>query len=126
MGKFHELNVKNHLQFGFKEKLGCSHAIFALRQCVEYFVTRGSTVIMAALDAMKAFDRVNHIKLFEVMYDIGISVHVIRLLMNWYSKIMIVVKWMDSYSSFCSLKSGVRHCLTYIAYELSVKFVVRV
>jgi len=37
---------------------------------------------MAALDAKKAFDRVNHIKLFEVMYDIGISVHVIRLLMN--------------------------------------------
>ena len=27
MGKFHELNVKNDLQFGFKEKLGCSHAI---------------------------------------------------------------------------------------------------
>ena len=31
-----------------------------------------------------------------------------KLLMNWYSKIMITVKWKDSYSSFCSLKSGVR------------------
>ena len=108
MGKFHELNVKNDLQFGFKEKLGCSHAIFALRQCTEYFVSRGSNVFMAALDAKKAFDRVNHIKLFHLMCDIGVPVHIIRLLMNWYSKIMIIVKWKDSYSSFCSLKSGVR------------------
>ena len=96
------------MQFGFKEKLGCSHAIFALRQCTEYFVSRGSTVFMAALDAKKAFDRVNHIKLFHLMCDIGVPVHIIRLLMNWYSKIMIIVKWKDSYSSFCSLKSGVR------------------
>ena len=35
------------------QKLGCSHAIFALLQCVEYFVSRGSTVFMAALDARK-------------------------------------------------------------------------
>jgi len=65
MGKFHELNVKNDLQFGFKETLGCWRAIFALRQCTEYFVSRGSTVFMAALDAKKAFDRVNHIKLWQ-------------------------------------------------------------
>ena len=65
MEKFHELTVNSDLQFGFKEKLGCSHAIFALRQCVEYFVARGSTVFMAALDARKAYDRVNHTELFH-------------------------------------------------------------
>ena len=52
---------------------------FALRQCTEYFVSRGSTVFMAALDAKKAFDRVNHIKLFHLMCDIGVPVHIIRL-----------------------------------------------
>ena len=62
------------------------HAIFALRQCVEYFVSRGSTVFMAALDARKAFYRVNDIKLFHLLCDAGIPVHIIRLLMNWYSK----------------------------------------
>ena len=30
---------------------------YVLRECIEYFVTRGSTVFMAALDAKKAFDR---------------------------------------------------------------------
>ena len=81
IGRFHELNVKNDLQFGFKENLGCSHAIFALRQCTEYFVYRGSNVFMAGLDAKKAFDRVNHIKLFHLMCDIGVPVHIIRCLL---------------------------------------------
>jgi len=38
----------------FKKDLGCAHAIFALRQCVEYFVSRDSSVFMAALDSKKA------------------------------------------------------------------------
>jgi len=45
---------------------------------------------MAALDATKAFDRVNHIKLFHRMYNIGVPVHVIKLVMNWYAKIVSV------------------------------------
>jgi len=35
--------------------------------CVSYFMSRVSTVFMAGLDASKAFDRVNHVKLFNVM-----------------------------------------------------------
>ena len=41
---------------------------------MEYFVARGSTVFMAALDARKAFDRVNHVKLFSRMCEIGVRV----------------------------------------------------
>ena len=44
--KFHELTVNSDLQFGFKEKLECSHAISAMRQCVEYCVSLGSTVFI--------------------------------------------------------------------------------
>ena len=53
------------MQFGFKKKMGCSHAIFALHQCVDYFVKTGSSVFMAA------FDRVNHTKLFRRLLDKG-------------------------------------------------------
>jgi len=78
--------------------MGFSHAIFVLRQCVEYFVTQGSNVYLATLDATKAFDRVNHIKLLHKMADYGVHVHVIKLIMNWYAKIVSVVKWDDCYS----------------------------
>ena len=51
--------TKNKMPFN---KHGCNHAVFALRQCVEYFIMHGSFVYMMALDAIKAFDRVNDIK----------------------------------------------------------------
>ena len=40
----------------------------------------------------KAFDRVNHVKLFSRMCKIGVPAHVIRLIMNWYSNIIMIVK----------------------------------
>ena len=65
---------------------------------------------MASLDAKKAFDRLNHVKLFHQMCDAGISVCLVKLLMNWYSKISVIIKWnkLNCYSSPCFLKSGVR------------------
>ena len=96
------------MQFGFKKKMGCSHAIFALHQCVDYFVKTGSSVFMAALDANKAFDRVNHIKLFHRLLDKGMPIFVVKLIANWYSKNMATVRWNNHHSEFFHVKSGVR------------------
>jgi len=74
LNKFQTFTDDCNVQFGFKKKISCSHAVFVLRQCIEYFVTRGSTVFMVALDAKKAFDRVNHVKLFTKLFDKGLPV----------------------------------------------------
>ena len=60
--------------------------MFALRQCVNYFISRCSSVFMAAFDAKKAFDRVHHVKLLYRLCDIGAPLQVVRLIANWYSK----------------------------------------
>jgi len=41
-------------------------------------------------------------------YDIGIPVHIIRLIVNWYTKIVSVVQWDNYFSSYFVIKSGVR------------------
>ena len=64
----------SELQFGFKKQVGCTSAIFALRQCVQYFIECGSTVFMTALDAKEAFDRVNHVKLLHRLCDVVVPV----------------------------------------------------
>src|ERR1043165_8896345 len=43
------------LQFGFKKGLSCSSAVFALRQVVDFFTSRGSNVYIASLDPCKPF-----------------------------------------------------------------------
>ena len=101
--------LSDDLQFGFKKNLGCSNAIFALQQTIQYFNDRSSNVYVASLDASKAFDRINHFKLFSTLYKRGLPVVFIHVIMNWYSKLTVVVKWHDNIvSAPLKIYSGVR------------------
>ena len=52
---------------------------------------RGGCVYAAALDTKKAFDKVNHFKLFSILLDASIPIPVVDDICNWYSKI---VSWL--------------------------------
>ena len=80
--KFEAFTDNCDLQFRFKKKTGCSDAVFVFRQCIDYFVTRGSAVYVAALNAKKAFDRVNHVKLFIKLCHYGLPLPIIRLMFD--------------------------------------------
>ena len=109
LDKYAHLMLSDDLQFGFKKNLGCSNAIFALRQCVEYFNNRNSNVYIASLDASKAFDRVNHYKLFTTLIKCGLPKFFVETIINWYSKLTVAVRWNGSYSSSTlPVLSGVR------------------
>ena len=71
----------DELQFGFKSGLGCSEAIFTLRSTIDYFNANGSTVYVAALDISKAYDKVNHYKLFSSLISAGLPKWFIDLLL---------------------------------------------
>ena len=62
----------------------------------------------ASLDISKAFDCVNHFKLFSVLCTAGIPIDVINLLCNWYSKLFAMVRWNGAYSNAFTICSGVR------------------
>jgi Reverse transcriptase (RNA-dependent DNA polymerase) len=96
------------LQFGFKHGVGCSDAIFALKTTVAYFNKRGSSVFLAALDIKKAFDSVNHNKLFKCLSDAGLPESLVAVLGNWYSKLFVNVRWANSYSYAFPVICGVR------------------
>ncbi len=96
------------LQFGFKPGLGCSDAIFTLRTVCEYFNNRGSNVYIASLDASKAFDKVDHNKLFSLLIQRNVPTCFINVIRDWYDKLYAVVRWNDALSSSFHIKSGVR------------------
>ena len=70
------------LQFGFRKGLGCSHALFLLRQTIDHFTSHGSNVYVTTLDASKAFDRVNHFKLFTILNKSKVPKVFIRIIIN--------------------------------------------
>jgi hypothetical protein len=98
----------DRLQFGFKKNVGCNTAIFAVRQVLAYFNDRGSNVYIASLDATKAFDRLNHFKLFSTLVQRKLPLCFVSVLINWYSKLYVYVKWEDKLSQPLLVRSGVR------------------
>jgi len=49
----------------------CSYAIFTFKTCtgIDYYVKNSCTVNICAFDISKAFDRVDHYKLFNILID---------------------------------------------------------
>jgi hypothetical protein len=56
--------LTDDLKFGFKANVGCSNATFALLSTNDYFQNHSSSVFAASIDIRKAFNTVNHYKVF--------------------------------------------------------------
>ena len=95
-------------QFGFKSKIGCRDAIFTLRSTVEHFTNNNSTVNVCSIDLSKAFDRLDHCILFNKLMDRGVPNCYIKIIVLWYNKLYISVKWGGFRSMFSKIVSGVR------------------
>ena len=81
-----EYLMTSELQFGFKEHSSTIMCSTLLIETVEYYVSNNSTVYVLLIDASKAFDRLCHSKLFEVLETYNVCPLVRRLLYNIYSR----------------------------------------
>ena len=79
--------TRYNLQFGFKKNSGCASAIFVAQQVIQHFNKNGSTVYLSALDASKAFDRVDHNMLVNKLVSCGTPWCFIWIIKNWNTKL---------------------------------------
>ena len=98
----------SELQFGFKEKSSTTMCTFMVLETIAYYKSRGSKVHMVLLDASKAFDRVDYIKLFDKLIDRGMCPLTVRLLLNMYTHQQLQVKWNSCKSPKFKVTNGVR------------------
>ena len=85
-------------QFGFKAKHSTVQCTFVVKETLQYYIIRGSSLLLLLLDATKAFDRVNYVKLFNLLIKKGICPLVARLLAAMYNKQQAQMKWGQSSS----------------------------
>jgi len=64
--------------------------------------------ILSALEASKAFDRVNHSKLFDKLVARNMPNCILRVLINWYGKLQSLVRWNGVFSSSFTVTCGAR------------------
>ena len=108
LDKFQAVFFSSDLQFGFKAKVGCADALYTLKSVVDYYVRNGSTVTLTALDVSKAFDKVSHFALFSKLMEMNAPRCLINVLICWYSKCYVSVKWNNVTSTCFQSMAGVR------------------
>jgi exonuclease III len=95
-------------QFGFKKNSGTDMCVFTLQQIIEYYTKRSSPIYICFLDASKAFDRINHWKLFEKLIKRNVNKQIIRLIVRWYCTQSFYVRWGGHISDCFNVTNGVR------------------
>lgn len=95
-------------QFGFKAKHGTDMAIYFLKEIVNTYRDKNSSVLMRFIDASKAFDRVSHFKLLDKMSSTGVPKCIVRILAYWYANQSMRVKWGHCVSAPFGVRNGVR------------------
>ena len=100
--------ITNDLQFGFKKDMSTTQCTAMVVETVSYFNHDGSNVYGLFLDASKAFDRVNYVKLFTLLCRRGVCPLICRLLLNIYKNQKLRLKWNGAYSDYFSVMNGVK------------------
>ena len=108
LANFEKYFLSSDYQFGFKKKVGCSHAMFCLKSCIDYFVANNSSVNLCSIDVSKAFDRVNHFCLLLKLMSKCVPVNIIVLLNHWFSNSIALVCWNGVFSNPYTISAGVR------------------
>ena len=84
----------------------CQKARMVLSSVVDYFNDGGSN--FAGLDVSKAFNYVNHCRIFIQLMSANIAVCVLNTLVNWYSKLSGCIKWASVCSQHFYMRCSVR------------------
>ena len=95
-------------QFGFKESFSANMAASIVTETTDYYINKGGTVYALALDASKAFDRVEFAMLFNVLLKRGFNPLYTRLLFHMYTNQRIRVKYNGIYSVYFDVHNGVK------------------
>ena len=101
--------VTHDQQFGFKRKHSTDLCLFTVKSVTKYYTQEKSPVFTCFLDASKAFDKINHYTLFQTLLDRETPIILVRiLLLFWYTKQTMCVKWRNCMSDYFYVSNGVR------------------
>ena len=94
-------------QFGFKSKHSAELCIYTLKEFIDHYKQRGTTVFVTFLDASKAFDKINYWLLKK--YSIKVSPHLLlKFDFFWYTHQEMHVRWGITVTSSFLVSNGVK------------------
>ena len=95
-------------QFGYQPKTSCSMLSWTVIELINAFARGGSPVYACLLDYRKAFDFVNHEKMFDILVNRNVNLVFLRLLIVIYINQKCYVKWNGTRSYSFNVTNGTR------------------
>ena len=71
-------------QFGFKKGHSTDMCIYVLKEMIEYFHSRNTSVFVTLEDASKAYDTIDHWQFFNKLLNMHVPVFIVNILVYWY------------------------------------------
>ena len=94
--------------FGFQENSSTNLCSWVVYETIDNYLRNGSIVYGVLMDCSKAFDSVQHSKLFQKLIDADLPLIMIRLLISIYREQEANVRWKTGTSDNFTIKNGVR------------------
>ena len=95
-------------QFGFQPLSSTSLCSWVVYETIDHYIRNGSVVYGVLMDCTKAFDTVQHSKLFQKLLDAGLPPILVRLLVSIYLNQVANVRWKAGTSEDFKIRNGVR------------------
>ena len=96
-------------QFGFKPKHSTELCIYTLKEFIDYYKQRSTTVFVTFLDASNAIDKINYWLLFQKLFDKGFPTFFIKILTFWDTHQKMHVRWGTTTITPFLVTNGVKH-----------------
>ncbi|KAL0279224.1 UNVERIFIED_CONTAM: hypothetical protein PYX00_000829 [Menopon gallinae] len=95
-------------QLGFRGGLGTRDALFAIQVLVQRCLDMNKDVFLCFIDYEKAFDRVQHEKMIQILQQVGLDSRDVRIIANLYWNQKAHVRFSDNTSEDVEIRRGVR------------------
>jgi hypothetical protein len=95
-------------QCGFMNDTGTRNAIFILRNICERAIEVNKDLYLCFIDFNKAFDKVRHTKLLNMLQDLDLDGKDIRLVRNLYWDQSAAIRYQNELGNFANIRRGVR------------------
>ena len=95
-------------QFGFKRKHSTEFCIYTLKEFIDYYKQRGTTIFVTILNASKAFDEIDFWLLFQKLITKDFPVFIIKILAYWYCHQEMHIRWGSTSTFSFRVSNGVK------------------
>ena len=106
--RYSEQLQTSDMQYAFKKKHSTVMCNLVLKEVLSHYLNNQSQVYACFIDATKAFDRLRHDKLFELLLKRKIPAIALRALLDLYQRQMLRTVWKGHYSRLFSATNGIR------------------